>query len=484
MATTRQATLSVVLVTMATAACSAHRPPLPTLPATEAASWRSPAAGVKAGADSVALSKWWERLQDATLNALIEQTLANNPDARIAQLRLRQARAQRVQAEAALWPTISASGSGSLRRSGTQVLSPDGGSGFRNITTGSYGSSLDASWEPDIFGRLGLAADAATAEAVETIADLLTTQVSLAAEVARVYGELRTFQTRFDVARRNATSQQETFELTGFRAQVGLVSNLDVEQARATLEQTRAQIPTFDANITLSTFQLALLAGREPAAMTDMLRVAAPVPVVPDEVTIGIPADVIRQRPDIKAAEARVVAETARLGSARAERYPQFTLSGSLGLQLINGAGTGGTSIVTSAAGSVLQPIFNRGRIRQQIDAQSAIQAQAIVSYESTLLTALKEVEDALVAYESHRQRLLSLQEATTAATTAGQLALSQYAAGLTDFQTVLNTQRTTLSVQDSAAMAGGDRLAAFIRLFKAIGGGWQAQVPGGVPQS
>lgn len=212
--------------------------------------------------------------------------------------------------------------------------------------------------------------------------------------------------------------------------------------------------------------------------MTDMLSVPAPLPTVPDDVAIGIPADVLRQRPDLKAAEARIVAETARAGAARAERYPQFSLSGSLGIQVLKGAGSGGTSLITSMAGNVLQPLFNRGRIRQQIEAQTAVQEQAIVTYESTVLTALRDVESALVALEASRQRLAALQEAANAATAAELLARNQYSAGLTDFQTVLNTQRSALTVQDSAATTTGERLAALIQLFKALGGGWSSAVP------
>lgn len=476
--TGQRAALSILLLAVTAGGCGARRLALSALPTPSATAWHTTAEGTAPAVDPGELSAWWQRLHDSTLNGLIERSISNNPDVRIAQLRLRQARAQRAQTEAALWPSVSTSDSGSLRRSGTQVLSPDGGGGFRNITTGSYGATLDASWEPDIFGGLHLTADGATADAAATWFDLNAARVSLVAEVARVYGELRTVQARLDIARRNEASQAETLELTGFRAQAGLVSSVDVEQARANLEQTRAQVPSLESSIAQSTFQLATLAGQEPAAMTDMLSVPAPLPTVPDDVAIGIPADVLRQRPDLKAAEARIVAETARAGAARAERYPQFSLSGSLGIQVLKGAGSGGTSLITSMAGNVLQPLFNRGRIRQQIEAQTAVQEQAIVTYESTVLTALRDVESALVALEASRQRLAALQEAANAATAAELLARNQYSAGLTDFQTVLNTQRSALTVQDSAATTTGERLAALIQLFKALGGGWSSAVP------
>lgn len=334
-------------------------------------------------------------------------------------------------------------------------------------------AGFDASWEPDVFGGTRAAAAAATADVGAAIEDLYGAQVTLTAEVAREYVDLRTLQARVSIARQNEASQAETLQLTQFRAQAGLVSDTDVEQARANLEQTRAQIPSLDEGISQALHRLSVLAGQEPTALTAELSRGAALPAVPSRITVGIPADTLRQRPDVRGAEQRVIAATARVTEAAARRYPQFSLSGSVGVEMVTGALTGGTSLAASAAESVFRTIFDGGRIRQQIAVQSAAQEQAVVSYEATALTALEDVENALVAFDSSRRRIESLTAAANAANTAAQLSQQQYAAGLTDFQRVLDTQRTVLSVQDSLAATEGERLTALIRLYKAIGGGW-----------
>jgi len=419
------------------------------------------------------LGRWWEQLGDATLTTLIDRALAGSPDVRGAQARLRQARAQQAQAAAQLWPTVGVSGSASVRRSGNRALGLDGSSSIVNNTTGSYGTSLDASWEPDIFGGLGQGRDGATADLAAVAADLAGVHVSLAAEVAATFAELRTAQARLAIAERNAASQAETLELTGFRAQAGLVSSVDVEQARTNLAQTRAGIPAIDTSVQQAMFRLATLSGAEPGALVGLLAAAAPLPSLPTELAVGIPAETLRQRPDVQAAERRIVAETARLAQADARRYPTFSLSGTVGAEILKGAGSGGTSIVTSVGSSLARTLFDRGRIRQQIAVQSAVQEQAVASYEATMLTALEDVERALVAYDNSHARLASLTVAADAAGNAALLARSQYSAGLTDFQTVLNTERTVLSVQESVAVTEGERVTSLVQLYKALGGGW-----------
>ncbi len=419
------------------------------------------------------LAQWWTTLDDPTLTTLIERALTGSPDIHGAQARLRQARAQQERAAAELWPTVGINGSASARRSGTRAIGLDGSSSVVNVITGSYGTSLDASWEPDIFGGLGKGRDAASADLLAVAADLAGVHVSLAGEVAATYADLRTLQARLAISERNAASQAETLELTGFRAQAGLVSSVDVEQARANLEQTRAGIPSIDAAVSQAMFRLATLTGSEPGALVGTLTTAAPLPALPASVAVGIPAEALRQRPDVRAAEQRVVAETLRLAQADADRLPRFNLSGTVGAEILKGAGSGGTSILTSVASSVARTLFDRGRIRQQIAIQSATQEQAVATYEATVLTALEDVESALVSYEQSGQRLLSLNAAAEAAGNATLLARSQYAAGLTDFQTVLSTERTVLSVQESVAVTEGDRVTALVQLYKALGGGW-----------
>jgi outer membrane protein, multidrug efflux system len=430
------------------------------------ASWGTAAEGTTA--DVSDLSLWWERLGDGTLTDLINTTLRANPDVRVAAARLRQARAQRGIAAASLLPSVSLSGSASDRNDSNSALSID----------------LDASWEPDVFGGTRASVAAALADLRASAADLYAAQISLAAEVARNYVDLRTQQTRLDIARRNEATQAETLELAEFRAQAGLVSGVDVEQARTNVEQTRAQLPTLESSIAQTMHRLATLAGLEPAGLRDRLRPVSAFPSIPSAIAIGIPASTLRQRPDVRAAEQRVLAEDARVRQAKTQRLPQLSLSGSLGTQFVRrglsasselatAALSGGASLVSSLAASAFQTLFDGGRIRQQIAVQTAAQEQAAALYEATILTALEDVENALVSFERTRERLAALTRAATAANNAAALASTQYQAGLADFQRVLDTQRTALSVEDSLAQTQGDRVTALVQLYKALGGGW-----------
>lgn len=455
---------AVVCVLLAAAGCASRGALVATVPVATAptvASWSSAANGVAAGSAD-GLSNWWASLGDPILNDLVGLSVRGSVDIRLADARLRQSRAERGLARAGLLPTVQGVVSGSVRRNGTTTISP----GF------------DASWEPDLFGRLGRGVTAASADLQAAGEDLHGAHVSLVAEVGVAYVELRTLQARLDIARRNEASQAETLTLTQFRAQAGLVSRVDVEQARASVEQIRAQLPTLESTISQTIHGLSTLAGLQPSALLATLGPAAMLPAVPAEIAVAIPAEVLRQRPDVRAAERRITAETARLAQRRAGRYPQFGLSGSLGAAVTSGALTGGTSLVAAAAGSVVQTIFDGGRIRQQAAIQTAVQEQAVANYERTVLTALKEVENALTAFESGRRRLVALTASADAARAAAQLALSQYTTGLADFQRVLDTERTVLAIEDSLASTQGDRLTVLIQLYKALGGGWAPEPP------
>ena len=405
------------------------------------------------------LSTWWEQFGDTTLTSLVNQALQGSPDVRSAEARIRQARAEQHVVQAGFLPSVSGSAAVSEVKGRPLTSSP----------------SVDASWQPDVFGGTRASVDAAGAEVSVTVEDLHATQVSLSAEIARTYTELRTTQRRLGILRGNVAAQAETLQLTDFRAQAGLVSSVDVEQARTNLEQNRAQIPSFESSIAQQTHRLSVLVGMAPAAFADTVSESAPLPEVPESVVVGIPAETLRQRPDVRAAEQRVIAETARLAGAKAERFPRFSLSGSIGSEIVKQTLTGGTSLVASAAASVAQTLFDGGRIRQQIAAQSAVREQRLASYESTVLTALEEVENALVSFEKSRSRLESLRSAELAAQNAALLAQTQYSAGLADFQRVLDTQRTVLSVQDSIAITEGDHVTTLVQLFAALGGGWSS---------
>jgi outer membrane protein, multidrug efflux system len=418
------------------------------------------------------LSTWWRKLEDDTLASLIEQALKNNPDLGTARSRLREARAQRKLAEANRFPSASVSISAAPNKTSGSPLS--------NL----FSESFDASWDPDVFGGLRNAVAAADADVRATRADLHNTQVSLVAEVALNYIQLRTEQSRAEIAHQNEVSQSETLQLTSWRAQAGLVSSVDVEQARTNLEQTRAGIPTLESSIAQSEHQLATLLGLPAPTLKIRLSKAASLPGAPETITVGIPAEALRQRPDVQAAEQRIVAETRRLRQQEAARFPTFSLTGSLGIQQLTGIAvnsgtaivTGGTSELASLSASVLQTVFDAGRIRAKIETQNAVQEQAVIAYESTVLTAVKEVENNLVSVAKYREQVAALSAAEESSKNAAVLAKNRYMAGITDFQTVLDTERTTLTVQDSLAAAKGSVLTSVVQLYKALGGGWSSE--------
>lgn len=407
------------------------------------------------------LAQWWLRLGDPVLADLVTQALQANTDVRQAQAALRQARAQADVQGAALQPSLDASGSAQRRRAS-------------GSTGNSFQAGLDASWEPDLFGRLQSGVDASVADARAAAASLAGAQVSLAAEVALNYITLRSQQERLAIAQRNLASQQETLQLTDWRVQAGLATSLVLEQARANTQQTAAQIPQLQAALAQSRHSLAVLTGQAPGALDALLASERPVPQPPPDLALAIPAETLRQRPDVRVAEERIAAALSRLAQADAARYPSFRLGGSVGLSALTlGALTNGASVAAALLGSVSVPLLDGGAARAQVRVQEATLEQARTHYEATVLTALQEVEDALVALRGDRERLLRLQEAAQAAGNAALLAQHRYRSGLIDFQSLLETQRTLLSTQDGVASTAASVAADHVRLYKALGGGW-----------
>lgn len=437
-----------------------YTPPEQALPTT----WSQAGAGTTQGTQD--LSQWWTGLQDPMLTDLVAQALADSPDLQKAQAKLREARARRSLAGAGSQPTLTASGSASRNKSSKET-----GSG---VTRNLFSVGLDASWEADVFGGIRRGEEAAQADLEATQASLHDTQVSLVAEVALNYVNLRAYQQRLAIVRASEASQVETLQLTDWRAQAGLTTSLDVDQARTSLEQTRAQIPVLETGLAEARHRLAILLGRAPGSLNARLFSAGDIPAIPDQVVVGIPADTLRQRPDVQAAERSLAAETARIGVAEANRYPSFTLGGSLGLEALTLSGlTGGNTLAGSLLASVAGTLFDGGRLEQQVEIQNAVQAQALATYRATVLTALEEVENALVSLANGRQRQASLLSAEAAAASAADLAHQQYQAGLVDFQSVLTSQRTLLDVRDSLKSSQADTATALVQLYKALGGGW-----------
>jgi len=412
------------------------------------------------------LSQWWRGLNDPLLTELIEQAMHSSLDLRQAQARLREARARRDVAEGGQWPSVSASGSASLGRSG---MIPGAGSAGDRFST-----SFDASWELDVFGGKRREVEAAGADLESTAASLDGTRVSLAGEVARSYVEVRALQVRLGLARSNLASQAETLQLTGWRAQAGLVSEQDVEQARSNHEATLALLPSLEISLAESEHRLDILLGQSPGTLHARLAAGGELPALPARIAVGIPADTLRQRPDVRAAERKLAAETARVGVAVAARYPSFRLSGSIGAEaLVRGTTGNGGGILYSLVGGLTAPLFDAGRLRGQQEMQDAVREQAQVAYEAAVLTALQEVENALVSLAQNRDRAETLERAAEAARKAAELARQRYTAGVIDFQSVLDTQRSVLSLEDSLASTRADEVLALVRLYKALGGGW-----------
>jgi multidrug efflux system outer membrane protein len=411
--------------------------------------------------DDAVLARWWRQFNDPVLDGLIVDALAANTDLATAQAKLRESRARRDLARAGLGPSITASGSASHSESG-------------GATSNLFSAGFDAGWEPDVFGGVRRGVEAAEADLQASAEALRDTRVSLVAEVARNYVELRTSEQRLAIAEASLAAQQETYDLTRWRQQAGLVSQLDEAQALTALEQTRAALPSLRTAIAEARHRLAILLGRPPAELDARLSPTGAIPVAPDAVATGIPADTLRQRPDVRAAERKLAAQTARLGQAEAARYPSFQLSGALGLQspTLNRLLAGDNSSSSLLAG-ITAPIFDAGRIRSNIAVQDAVLEQSRLGYQAAVLTALEDVENALVSLVQSRQRQAQLARATDSARSTLDLARNRYAAGLADFQAVLDSQRTLLTLEDQLASSTGETSNAQIRLYKALGGGW-----------
>lgn len=417
----------------------------------------------QAGASTLApLAGWWQSFNDPLLSQFVNQALQANTSIRSAQAALQQSRALRDVKSAGLLPGVNASGSAGRSKSGDLQAS------------NSFRLGVDASWEPDIFGGNQSALNATEADALASLASLADVQVSVVAEVALAYIQLRGQQTQLGIARANLASQQETLQITDWRAQAGLITSLEVEQARTATAQTSAQIPSLETRIAQSQHALAVLTGQRPEALKALLAGSQPVPQVSAQLAQTIPAETLRQRPDVRAAEHRISAALARVSVADAARYPGFSIKGSLGLNALTlGALTNGASVVNSLLGSVSVPLFDAGAAKAQVLAQEAALEQARASYQAVVLTALKDVEDALVALKGEQARIVYLQSAASAAGNADLLAQNRFKSGLIDFQTVLQTQRSLLTAQDNVASASADISAGHVRLYKALGGGW-----------
>ncbi len=430
------------------------------------AAWKN-AGKFPVAAPSKDLARWWGRFEDPTLSRIIADALRNNPDLASASARVREARARRNAEASSLFPSLS--GSGSVGSNSSQTL----GGGGTDTTSSSAG--LNASWEIDLFGKNRSRVEAATAQYGSAQENFHSVQASLASEIAIAYTNLRVNEAALGVLLRTVSTREETTKLATWRTQSGEADSLESSQAISSLEQARAAVPSRQQSIAQSRNLLALLAGQAPGGLDGLLSSGKKsIPNPTSSLAIGIPADTIRQRPDVRIAGYQLLAAAASTRAANAERYPSLNLTGSLGL---NSLGSGKVfdpqSTSASIAAGITSPIFNAGRIRSNIEAQDAAEEQAYLGYRSTVLTALSEVEDALIACRRTSERLATLEKATAAAREAATLAQQRYEAGVTDILTVLDSQRTLLGLEESLFTVRASRTIAYIQLYKALGGGW-----------
>ncbi len=416
--------------------------------------------------DTADLAAWWRHFDDPLLESLIERALTVNPDLHSARARVREARAARVQVNAALFPTVQAT----LGRTQNRASDTTG----RTRESHSYRSGFDVAWEIDLFGGTRRANEAADADLEAVRADMQAVRVSLAAEVALEYIDLRRLQEQLDIARHNLETQADTAQIAQWRSMAGLSSALDAEQARTAREQTRARIPSIETALAQTRHRLAtLLAEPSPAALAELIP-RKPIPLPQWRLAVGIPADMLRRRPDVQAAERRLAATTARIGSATAARFPTLSLSGTLGLQAdtLGGLDAHGSSI-WSLGSALAATLLDAGRLRSEVDIRTARQEQALAAWESTVLGAFEETANALAALDGSHRAYAALGDAAAAAGTAATLARAQYEAGLVDFATLLLAERTRLDAESALAAARADAAGSMIQLYKSLGGGW-----------
>src|SRR5438876_248768 len=396
--------------------------------------------------------EWWSSFHDPGLNSLVARAVDRNLDLKLALERVQEARATSGVARSGYFPSIDADVSATRLRGGINqgviraVPSSIGpnvrASLISPFETNVFQGNLGTSWELDVFGGVRRRVQAATADATAAEENRRDVLVILLGDVGRVYAQLRGFQRRLEIANKNIKTQQDTLDLTSARAKAGLATELDVSRAAAQLESTKAVVPTLLSGIDVSIHRLSVLLGEEPGALRSELEKTSPIPSAGPEVDVGLPSDLLKRRPDIRRSEAQLAAATARIGEAKADLFPRFVLTGTAGRQatqlhdLTLGAGN-----FFSVGPGISLPLITGGRIRSNIAVQTSRQREALIGYQSTVLNALEEVENALVSYSQEQERRDRLNEAVSHSQLAVDLATEKYKADLVDFLSVLAEQ-------------------------------------------
>jgi NodT family efflux transporter outer membrane factor (OMF) lipoprotein len=469
------ASLSVVASVMALSACTVgpdYQPPSVTGPT----AWSEDASRLDLGADSAErLTHWWTSFNDPELDRLVAQAIAGNHDIKIAAQRVLAARADSRIAAAGLYPSLSTSATAQRVQQSKDLTLPQ----VRSLSN-SFQAGFDASWEIDLFGKTRRSVEAADATLAAVIEDGRGVLVSLLGELGNDYSQLRSAQERIAIAKRNIAADQDALDLAQQKFGNGLGSELDVAQARAELETVRASLPQFETLVAQNAHAIAVLLGREPGALSQELADnPAPLPLAPPRLPASLPSEVVRNRPDIRAAERALASANAQIGVAVAQLFPSFTLSPSMGWE----AGTvnkllTSQGLIWGLAGSVNAPLFQGGALEANIDKAKAIAEEERLTYQKTVLGAFQNVEDALVALKNEQRRQAILQQVVDANRVALQRSTELYRNGIGNFINVVNSERNLNNAEDSLAQSALVWVQQSIAFYKALGGGWQSVEP------
>ena len=427
--------------------------------------------------DAQQMRSWWKLFRDRTLDSLIERAVEGNLDLRIAEARVRQARALLGVSSSNYYPEGGASGSGEKVRS-TESQSLGGsssGRGARDREERLYQVGFDASWEIDIFGGIRREVEAADADLSASRETLRDTLVTLQGEVARNYIDLRALQLRLDIAREDVKARREYVELNEAKFRGGLTTELELSRARGALANSESTIPLLENFLFAAMYRLAVLLGQEPVSLVKELTTTSELPHVPGNLPVGLPSDLLRRRPDIRRAERELAAATARIGVSTANLFPRFSLTGSYGFLNNHTDGLLDDSSNFWRIGPTIRwNIFNLKRILSTIEVTQAVRDGSLARYEQSVLIALEEVENALVALSREKKRTEALMEAVKSNGLAAELALVRFQSGLESYLAVIDAQGALRLSQDQFAQSKQNTALGLISLYKALGGGWQ----------
>lgn len=437
--------------------------------------WSSPLAGGETNGPAN-LAGWWKNFGDTNLDSLMTIAVQSNLTLRVAEARVREARAEQGVVSGSFWPSIGSSASYTRNRYGANAFPPLAGFGVP-LDYNLYNASFDAAWELDIFGGTRRAEESASAELGAAEFGQRDVLVSLLAEVARNYISARGYQQRLAITHQNIQVQQEALNLATNRFANGLSSDLDVQQATALLTSTQAQVPSLETSFDQSVYHLAVLLGLPPGALMEQMSIVKPIPLTPPFVPAGLPSDLLQRRPDVQRSERDLAAATANIGVAKSDLFPKFSLTGFAGLESVSMNNWFDYASHYWSAGPMVQwEIFEAGSIRAKVRVQNARQEEALDTYQQTVLTALEDTENALIAYAREQVRRESLSQSVQANKQALGLSTQLYRSGLTDFLHVLDSERSLYAAQDALVQSDQSVSLNLVQLYKALGGGWEEE--------